>query len=140
MRFLPPWRAVAGLLALLAGVAGALALADVICHYTYGGETKVLRAAPTDDPLRVRGTVIGSYFQLRVVLQTRPADLAAVKIYTYADRDGGPLLLHQATFPYPPPQPRRGAAYGFTGLQYVYEPVRDGELQYWCAAEARNGA
>lgn len=139
MRFLPPWRAVAGLLALLAGLAGAPARADVICHYTYGGETKVLRAAPTDDPLRVRGTVIGSYFQLRVVLQTRPADLAAVKIYTYADRDGGPLLLHQATFPYPPPQPRRGAAYGFTGLQYVYEPVRDGELQYWCAAEARNG-
>ena len=122
----------AGLLALLAGLAGAPARADVICHYTYGGETKVLRAAPTDDPLRVRGTVIGSYFQLRVVLQTRPADLAAVKIYTYADRDGGPLLLHQATFPYPPPQPRRGAAYGFTGLQYVYEPVRDGELQYWC--------
>ena len=140
MRFLPPWRAVAGLLALLAGLAGAPARADVSCHYTYGGETKVLRAAPTDDPLRVRGAVIGSYFQLRVVLQTRPADLAAVKIYTYADRDGGPLLLHQATFPYPPPQPRRGAAYGFTGLQYVYEPVRDGELQYWCAAEARNGA
>ena len=42
MRFLPPWRAVAGLLALLAGVAGAPARADVICHYTYGGETRTL--------------------------------------------------------------------------------------------------
>ena len=129
MRFLPPWRAVAGLLALLAGVAGAPARADVICHYTYGGETKVLRAAPTDDPLRVRGTVIGSYFQLRVVLQTRPADLAAVKIYTYADRDEGPAIIHQATHPYPPPA---AALNGFSGLNFVYEPVRDGELQYWC--------
>ena len=67
----------AGLLALLAGLAGAPARADVICHYTYGGETKVLRAAPTDDPLRVRGTVIGSYFQLRVVLQIFFYDMAS---------------------------------------------------------------
>ena len=119
----------AGLLALLAGVAGAPARADVICHYTYGGETKVLRAAPTDDPLRVRGTVIGSYFQLRVVLQTRPADLAAVKIYTYADLDHGPTLIHQSTHPLP--LANRGA-YGFTGLQRVYEPKRESELVYWC--------
>ena len=83
---------------------------------------------------------VGSYFQFRVVLQTQPAELAAVKIYTYADRDEGPLLLHQATFPYPPPQPKRGAVYGFTGLQYVYEPVRDGELQYWCEMLPRGRA
>ena len=133
-------RALPGALVALFGMASLSARADVVCHYTYGGETKMLRAVATDDPLRVRGTVIGSYFQLRVVVQTRPADLAAVKIYTYADRDDGPLLLHQATFPYPPPQARRGAAYGFTGLQYVYEPVRDGELQYWCSTTARDVA
>ena len=80
-------RALPGALVALFGMASLSARADVVCHYTYGGETKTLRAVATDDPLRVRGTVIGSYFQLRVVVQTRPADLAAVKIYTYADRD-----------------------------------------------------
>ncbi len=114
--------------------------AEVLCHYTYGGETIQVRALPSDNPLRERGVVVGSYFLFRVVLQTRPAELAAVKIYTYADRDEGPMLLHQATFPYPPPKPRRDAPYGFTGLQYVYEPVRDGELQYWCAMLGRGGA
>ncbi len=128
------------LVALLSGAGLTQASADVRCHYTYGGETRQVLAQPTASPLRERGVVVGSYFQLRVVLQTRPAELAAVKIYTYADRDEGPVLLHQATFPYPPPLPKRGAAYGFTGLQYVYEPVRDGELQYWCEMMPRGGA
>lgn len=128
------------LAALLFGGLLAQASAEVRCHYTYGGETRLVRALPTAHPLRERGVLVGSYFQFRVVLQTQPAELAAVKIYTYADRDEGPLLLHQATFPYPPPRPKRGVAYGFTGLQYVYEPVRDGELQYWCEMLSREGA
>ena len=136
MRFLRAWACLACIQTCLSAPVGA----EVRCHYTYGGETRSVRAVPSDDPVRVRGVVVGSYFQLRVVLQTRPADLAALKVYTYADRDEGPQLLHQATFPYPPPKPRRGAAYGFTGLQYVYEPVRDGELQYWCEMRAQEGA
>jgi hypothetical protein len=34
-----------------------------------------------------------------------------------------------AEFPYPVAVHIR---YGFTGMQRVYEPVRDGELEYWC--------
>lgn len=122
-------RALAALLALLAGAA---AHADeVVCHYTYGGETKSLAAQPTASPYAVEAIPVGSFFQFRVVFQKKPARLAAIKVYTYADRDEGPLLIHQATYSYPP-ESRRGAPYGFSGLHFVYEPMRDGELQYWC--------
>ena len=80
-------------------------------------------------PYTVGTTPLGSYFQMRIVFQSEPADQAAVKIYAYADRDTGMTPIHQATYPYPPTPPGR---YGFTGLHFVYEPVRDGELQYWC--------
>ncbi len=104
---------------------------QVICHYTYGGETKQLVALPTLSPYAVKGIEVGSYFHFRVVFQKKPADIASVKIYTYADRDDGPALIHQATYPYR--KVGRGAApYGFSGLHFVHEPMRDGELQYWC--------
>lgn len=107
------------------------ALADqVACHYTYGGETRTLAAHPVASPYGVAAIPVGSYFRFRVVFQQAPADLASVKVYAYADRDEQGLVpLHQATFPYPPPA---GGRFGFTGQHFVYEPVRDGELQYWC--------
>lgn len=110
---------------------GAAAEEQVVCHYTYGGETRRFSVAPTDSAYSVDSIAIGSYFRFRVVFQNRPADLAAIKVYTYADRDEGAVLIHQATYPYPPAMGTKGA-YGFSGLHFVYEPVRDGELQYWC--------
>ena len=115
----------------LALPASAVPAEQVLCHYTYGGETKTLAASPVASPYAVKPIDIGSFFHFRVVFQKQPADLASIKVYTYADRDDGPLLIHQATFPYPL-STRAGAPYGFSGQQAVHEPVRDGELQYWC--------
>ena len=109
---------------------------SVVCHYTYGGETKTLRAEPVRSGYTVDSIAVGSYFRFRVVSRNQPADLAAIKVYTYADRDDGPVLIHQATYPYPR-HFAQSSLYGFTGLHHVYEPVRDGELQYWC--EWRSG-
>ncbi len=112
-------------------IASCAVMADeVACHYTYGGEEEVLLARPVDSPYAVPPIQVGSYFQFRIVFQKQPADLASIKVYTYADRDEGSVPIHQATYPYPPPRER--GRYGFTGLHFVYEPVRDGELQYWC--------
>jgi len=121
--------------ALHAAPAGAVA-----CHYTYGGETRTLLARPTASPYAVKGVEVGSYFRFRVVLQDAPADLASLKVYTYAERDEGPVLIHQASYPHPFSSPgAAGAPYGFSGLHFVYEPARDGELQYWCE-RAEGGA
>ena len=114
----------------LLGVTAARA-EQVLCHYTYGGETKQLLTPAVASPYGVEGIAVGTYFRLRVVFQNKPADIASIKIYTYADRDDQVALIHQATYPYPPPS-HRGAPYGFSGLHSIYEPRREGELQYWC--------
>lgn len=122
----------AAVLAAMTVLASSAAQAEqVLCHYTYGGETKTLQALPVSSPYPVKAIDVGSFFHFRVVFQQKPADIASIKVYTYADRDDGPLLIHQATFAYPPAA-RAGAPYGFSGLHFVHEPVRDGELQYWC--------
>lgn len=119
---------------LLAGLGAALltgaARAErVACHLTYGGETRVIEAAPVASPYAVAPQAIGSYLLFRVVFRQAPADLAGIKLYTYADLDDGPALLHQASYPYPAaPAPQ----YGFSGRQFVYAPRYGAELQYWC--------
>lgn len=95
------------------------------CHVTYGGETRQVVAGPTLAPLAVPTVPIGSYFLFRLVFEAR----SAIKAYVYADRDDGPLPLHQAVFPWPPTNAER---FGFTGRHFVYEPMRDGELEFWC--------
>lgn len=105
--------------------------ATVACHITYGGETRTVQAVAVTTPYSVPVIQVGSYFLFRLVFQDQPKDHAAIKTYIYADADRGasPVPLHQAIFPYPPSQAGR---YGFSGLHFVYEPLRDGELQYWC--------
>ena len=103
--------------------------ASIACHVTYGGETRTIGTTATTRPLAVAPVSIGSYFLFRIVFRQEPADLATIKLTTYADRDEGRTIIHQATYAYPPSP---AVVHGFTGLNFVYEPVRDGELQYWC--------
>lgn len=124
---------------------------SVVCHVTYGDETRHLEARPTTTPYTVAPTPIGSYFLFRVVFRQEPSELAGIKLYTYANRDTGPVIIHQASYPYPvrntaphgdflhreaSPLAGQGTDNGFTGLNLVYETMRDSELQYWCEQKA----
>jgi hypothetical protein len=111
---------------LLGGAIPACMAASVACHVDYGGETRRIEARPTALPYAVPTIQIGSYFLFRLVFEQE----TAIKTYVYADKDDiGPVPLHQASFPWPVTnQPR----HGFSGLHHVYEPVRDGELKFWC--------
>jgi hypothetical protein len=124
---------------LLLGAACAAWAADeqVLCHVDYGGETRELRADATRSPYTVAPVSVGSYFLFRIVFEREPAALAAVKLYTYADRDEGAVPIHVAEFPLPL---AAGGRFGFTGMQRVYEPVRDGELEYWCQMVKKGAA
>jgi hypothetical protein len=117
--------AAALLLPLAAGAAD-----RVRCHVDYGGETRVIEAGPVASALTVAPVEIGSFFRFRIVLQRTRGLPDDVRIETFADREDGPVLIHQAR--YSAPLRRAGRRDGFTGHQTVYEPVRDGELQYWC--------
>jgi len=122
------------MLGLLLTTASASQANTVACHLTYGGETRTIEAAPTNSPYSEVPIAIGSRLLFRLVYQAQAADFAAIKLYTYVDRDEGPVLIHQTSYPAPP---RSNDRYGFTGLHFVYEPVRDGELQYWCELKSR---
>ena len=127
-------------LAAIIGAAPAMPVhaASVACHVTYGGETRTISAAATTRPLAVAPVSIGSYFMFRIVFRQEPADLASIKLYAYTNRDTGPVIIHQASYPYPVKSVApagdflQGTDSGFTGLNWVYETVRDSELQYWC--------
>ena len=115
--------------ATLLALSGAALAESVVCHVSYGGTTQQVEALPVSSPYRVSPVAIGSYFLFRIVFQKEPAELANIKLYAYADRDSGPVIIHQASYAYPL---ANATVNGFSGLNYVYEPVRDGELQYWC--------
>jgi hypothetical protein len=120
------------LLCLLVGLPmSAFGKSQLICHYSYGGTTSTVRSPPQSDPYSVEPMKIGSYFLFRPVFEHAPMGLSAIKLYTYVNRDSGPVIIHQASFAYPAATHTQGI-YGFTGLQRVYEPVRDSELSYWC--------
>jgi hypothetical protein len=105
--------------------------ASVVCHITYGGETRQVNAAPVASPYEVKAIQVGSYFLFRAVVQDSPPDIAAIKLYVYGDTDDGPVLIHQVDYSYPPAT-SKNTQFGFTGLHRVYEKIRDGELEYWC--------
>ncbi|MDE2440470.1 MAG: hypothetical protein KGP14_05560 [Betaproteobacteria bacterium] len=110
------------------------ALAETVaCHLNYGGETQIIESAPLATPYTGAPTAIGSFFLFRVVFVPEPSDLARINLYTHAELGEVPIPLQHASYPYPV---RNHGRYGFTGLQRVYEPKRESELQYWC--EIRN--
>ena len=113
--------------------------AGIVCHITYGGETRAVAAMPIASPYDVKAVQVGSYFLFRAVVQSAPPDIAAIKLYVYGDTDDGPVLIHQVDYPYPPTTPAN-SQYGFTGLHRVYEKIRDGELEYWCASTDKRKA
>lgn len=118
------------LLSTLAATIPGVATADVSgprvsCEVTYGGESRRMEAFPTATPLAVPTVQVGSYFLFRLVVEQQ----TAIKTYVYADQNSGATPLHQATYAWPPVNV---GVHGFTGLHHVYEPVRDGELSFWC--------
>lgn len=123
-------RIIAATAVALALSASALARADTVaCHLTYGGETQVIESTPLGSPYTGTPTAIGSFFLFRIVFVREPADLARINLYTHADLGEAPIPLQHASYSYPVSNPGR---YGFTGLQRIYEPKRESELQYWC--------
>ncbi|MFZ2974378.1 hypothetical protein [Ferribacterium limneticum] len=104
---------------------------SVFCHVDYAGQTQIVEARPTASPYTVEAVEFGSYLLFRAVFRREPADLASIKLYTYAQHEDiiGRPLIHQATYDYPPVPAGR---YGFTGLNHAYEPRYGLVLDYWC--------
>ncbi|MEG3050871.1 MAG: hypothetical protein RR792_11930, partial [Thermomonas sp.] len=79
---------------------------------------------------RAEGKKIGRYFEFKLVYADQPATGRSIRVYTYGMSTGDPVLIQQAL--YRPPFDSRADGFGFSGFQYVYEPSKSSELQYWC--------
>lgn len=123
------WLAITASMTALACAPCALA-DDVRCHIVYGGEAFTVDAAPTDRPYSAPAQKIGRYFEFKAVYVNAPSRATAINLYVYAIASGEAVPIHQAK--HRPPFVAPGARYGFTGLNFVYEPSKGSELQYWC--------
>ncbi len=103
------------------------------CTCTYGGESWTLTASPTTDPYLVVAVKVGERFRFRMVWVADPPAEAGVNLYAYyPGADGAPVVIHQSKYRPPFPAVGKGAPYGFTGLQFVYELRTASEFQFWC--------
>jgi hypothetical protein len=106
---------------------------ELDCTVTTSGETRIVRVPPTNDPYGAPEIPEGDYFALKFVYVAAPADLAALRVYTFERNEAGAVrLVHEARYA-PPFAP--GSA-GFTGREFVYD-TRGDELAYCCAWNAR---
>ena len=100
------------------------------CHIIYGGENFSVLARPTMDPYGVAGQKIGRYFEFKAAYVTQPAEFAAISLYVYSTVSGESVLIQQTKFA--ADIANAATPWGFTGFNYVYEPSKSSELQYWC--------
>jgi hypothetical protein len=110
------------------------------CEVTQGGMTYTEDFLPSDDPYSVQAKDINGQFQFKAVVFGTES-LESIKIYTYYRHQHQVVLLHEARY-LPPfnqdiqdsenyPNPASYAA--LTGINYLYSPEVEQELQYGCA-------
>ena len=102
------------------------------CEINESGETYIADFLPTSDPYTVVAKNIGEGFRLKVVMLLNEQPIEYIKIYTYYKDPHSMVLLHVAKYlpPFIQNQPFFAA---LTGVNYVYSPGLERELQYGCA-------
>jgi hypothetical protein len=126
----------AGLLAGVLIAPAAFASPLLRCQIDQGGSTQVLEFAPVSDPYSVKAIDINGRFRFKAVVIGDERHIEYIKLYTYSQTRRQPVLLHVAKYlapvalPVALPSPAPAA---LTGLNYVYSPQLERELQYGCA-------
>lgn len=126
------WTALLVVIGALVPVLPATAAPRLRCQVDQGGVTRVLELSPVADPYGVAAIPINDRFGFKAVLVGDAHRVAYVKIYVYALAPRQPVLLHLAKYLDPVPQPDPAAS-ALTGLNFVYSPRLEQELQYGCA-------
>jgi hypothetical protein len=102
------------------------------CQINQGGSEQVLDFTPTSDPYNVKAFDINGRFRFKAVVIGTAQHLEYVKLYVYSQTRRQPVLLHQAKYMAPVATPGSAPA-ALTGVNYVYSPELERELQYGCA-------
>lgn len=102
------------------------------CHIDQGGSTQVLDVSPVGDPYSVKAIDINGRFRFKAVVIGDARHVEYINLYVYSQTRRQPVLLHQAKYLAPVATPSAAPA-ALTGVNYVYSPQLERELQYGCA-------
>ena len=118
---------------LLIGLCPATALATPLlrCKIDQGGSTQVLEFAPEREPSTAKAIDINGQFRFKAVVMGDARQIEYVKLYTYDFPKRQPVLLHEAKYLAPVTHPNSQPA-SLTGVNFVYSPRLERELQYEC--------
>jgi hypothetical protein len=119
---------------LLIGLNSTTALATPLlrCTIEQGGSTRVLEFAPESNPYTAKAIDINDQFRFKAVVVGNAQQIEYVKLYTYDFPKRQPVLLHEVKYMAPVARPISQPA-SLTGVNYVYSPRLERELQYECA-------
>lgn len=102
------------------------------CTIDQGGSSQTLAFTITNDPYAAKAFDINDRFRFKAVAIGDLQHIEYIKIYVYDFPSRQPVLLHEAkyiepltlqkTFPIP-----------LTGVNYIYSPRLERELQYQCS-------
>ena len=121
----------AGSLIVALGSASASAAPLLRCKIDQGGSTQVLEFSPETSPYTAKAIDINNQFRFKAVLVGDARQIEYVKLYTYDFPKRQPVLLHEAKYMAPIASPISQPA-SLTGVNHVYSPRLERELQYEC--------
>ena len=104
------------------------------CQIKQGGQTSNLEATPTNDPYTVKAIEINGRFRFKAVVIGTTQQVDYIKLYSYYTPSRQPVLIHQATYLSPIP-PSGSNPVLLTGINTVYSPSLEREMQYQCSLE-----
>jgi hypothetical protein len=122
----------AGFLIVAMGSASASAVPLLRCKIDQGGTTQVLEFAPESSPYTAKAIDINGRFRFKAVVMGDERQIEYIKLYTYDFPKRQPVLLHEAKYMAPIASPISQPA-SLTGVNYIYSPRLERELQYECA-------
>jgi hypothetical protein len=120
-----------GFLLVALGSVSASATSLLRCKIDQGGSTQVLEFAPESSPYTAKAIDINNQFRFKAVVVGDARQIEYIKIYTYDFPKRQPVLLHEAKYMVPIASPISQPA-SLTGVNYVYSPRLERELQYEC--------
>ena len=102
------------------------------CEISQGGETYIVDFLPRADPYTVEAKNINGKFRFKAIVLGNGQLVESVKIYTYYQEEHQMVLLHEARY-MPPFSQSPSSSAALTGVNYLYSPRLEQELQYGCA-------
>lgn len=101
------------------------------CQIDQGGSTQLLDVTAVIDPYPVKAIDINGRFRFKAVMIGDSQHIEYIKLYVYSQSKRQPILLHQAKYMAPLTSSDASPS-ALTGINYVYSPQLERELQYSC--------